>query len=76
MKRFLQHRSNRWGYDGWGVRVKGASRALNHTVCTTREEAREVRAEMEADLFTRTEVVKVKISVVVVPEARQNTESE
>lgn len=65
MKRFLDHRSNRFGYDGWALRIKGSQKPLDWSVCTTREEARELRREVfpELDFFDRTEVVKVKIDV-------------
>lgn len=66
MKQFLQHRSNRFGYDGWALKVVGAKRPWRWTVCTTRQEARELKLELEAqdpDLFRRLEVVKVTISV-------------
>lgn len=44
----------------------GAEKPLHWTVCTTRQEAREVKRDLETsdpDLFTRLEVVKVKIDV-------------
>ena len=66
MKQFLQHRSNRWGHDGWALKVVGAPSPLYWTVCTTRQEARELKHEPEArdpDLFRRVEVVKIKIRV-------------
>ena len=44
MKGFLRHRSRRWGYDGWALRMRGASRPLFWSVCTTRREARDLRA--------------------------------
>lgn len=68
MKRFLDHRSNRFGYDGWAVKVTKADSPMIWTVSTTREEARALRAEMDPDLFQSTEVVKVKITVKVVYE--------
>lgn len=63
VKRFLKHRSKRWTHDGWAVQVKGSKKPLPYTVCTTRAEARQVREEFLTDLFARTEVVKVKITV-------------
>jgi hypothetical protein len=65
MKRFLDHRSKRWGFDGWAIRIKGAMSPLDWSVCTTRQEARDLRKEAlpERDLFTRSEIVKVRISV-------------
>ena len=45
MKSFLDHRSKRWGYDGWALRVRDAACPILWTVCTTREEARELRRE-------------------------------
>lgn len=64
---FLQHRSRRWGYDGWALMMPGALRPLDWTVCTTREEVRELR-KLRGDLFERgAEIVKVKISVEALP---------
>jgi hypothetical protein len=63
MQDILQHRSKRRDLDGWAVRVTGAPSVLLSTVCTTREEARDIRRALTPDLFTRTKVVKVRISV-------------
>lgn len=63
MKSFLRHRSKRWNYDGWALRMPGATRPMPWSVCTTRQECRDLRRE-KADLFERgAEIVKVKISV-------------
>lgn len=63
MKGYLQHRSRRPCYDGWAARVKGASRPLESTTCTTREELRELLRERR-DLFALgVELVKVRIVV-------------
>jgi hypothetical protein len=71
MKAFLKHRSRRWGYDGWALKVKGAPRALDWTTSTTRREARELRLEVErldiaGSALRELEVVKVRVSVEVV----------
>lgn len=69
MQNFLQHRSNRRGYDAWCLRVVGNNKPLPHTACTTRKEAREIHREMlgtSPDLFRKMEIVKVKISLEVV----------
>ena len=71
MQGFLKHTSRRWGYDGWALKVKGASSPLIWTTSTTRREARELRPEVErldlADSALRElEVVKVRIKVEVV----------
>lgn len=67
MKRFLSHRSKRWAYDGWALRVIGAPSPLHWTTCTTRKEIRELKLELEksgdGDLFQKLEIVKVKINV-------------
>jgi|GEM_PF-4185270 lysozyme family protein len=65
MKRFLDYRSRRWGFDGWAIRIKGAKSPFDWSVCTTRQEARELRKEAlpERDLFSRSEIVKVRISL-------------
>lgn len=69
MKRLLTHRSNRWGYDGWALRVTGARMPLYHTVCTTRAETRELKNELSQqvpDLYNDLELVKIKINLEVV----------
>lgn len=67
MKRMLSGRARRWGYDGWALKVRGANIVLDWTTCTTRREARELRASEfpQGSLFdgSRIEVVKVKIEV-------------
>lgn len=63
MKSFLSHRSRRFGFDGWALRIKGASHVMLWTVCTTRAEVRKLR-QSRGDLFLDgAEVVKVKIIV-------------
>lgn len=47
MKRYLRHRSRRWGYDGWALRIVGAPLPLEWTVCTNRAETRELKRELE-----------------------------
>jgi hypothetical protein len=68
VKEFLRFRSRRWTHDGWAIKVKGAQHPLKWSVCTTREEARQLHKESypESDFFERTEVVKVRIFVEVV----------
>lgn len=71
MKKFLQWRSRRWGYDGWAVVMDGATRPLAWTTCTTREEVRELIDEHQ-DMFLRgCDIKKVKITVEVI-EDEQN----
>lgn len=66
MKAFLCHCSNRFGYDGWALRMRGDDGAIPWTVSTTRSECRALRRDRD-DLFERgAEIVKVKISVEVV----------
>lgn len=63
MKSFLRHRSNRWGHDGWALKMPGATSPLLWSVCTTRQECRDLRRE-KADMFERgAEIVKVRIRV-------------
>ena len=62
MKRFLDHCSRRFGYDGWALRVKGAEKPLEWSTCTTRAEARELRRD-KRDLITNLEIVKVRVNV-------------
>ena len=59
-------RSNRWGYDGWALRIDGAPEPLAWSLCRTREEVRELlRQRTKEGLFGRLAVsarpVKVKI---------------
>ena len=67
MKAFLrEHRSRRFGYDAWAVRVKGAPQPFDWTPCTTREEARQLKRQLQreiGELLHRLEVVKVRITV-------------
>ncbi len=72
MKKFIQMRSRRYGYDGWAVAVVGSPVVFDWTTSTTRKEARVVKRDME-DTFNRhgeqlldckLEVVKVKVQVV------------
>ena len=77
MKRFLsKYKASRWGYDGWAVKVEG--HVLGWSVCSTREEVREVAREYasrfgnedQLELFGRAklpEIVKVRINVQEVP---------
>lgn len=46
MKGFLQHRSKRWGHDGWAIFFADSpTLPLHWSVSTTREEARELLKE-------------------------------
>jgi len=62
VKAFLRHRSPRWGFDGWAIRIKGDQKPLAWTVSTTREEARDMRRE-RGNLLRDSEIVKVRIVV-------------
>lgn len=70
MKAFIREgRSRRHGFDGWALRVRGAAKPFDWTTSTTREEAREVRRDLEQEigsLLDRLEIVKVRITVEVV----------
>ena len=66
MKAFLKGKlSRRWSFDGWALKVKGVSKPMHWTACTTRKEARELKAELQAegDLFFNVEVVKIMVEV-------------
>lgn len=66
VKGYLQHRSRRFGFDGWAAQVRGASRPLEWTTCTTRAELRELLAERR-DLFALgVDMAKVRVELVVV----------
>ena len=67
MKRFLGARSRRRGYDGWALKVKKASQPLDWSVCTTREEARELRDEMfnSGRFCTDVQIEIVKVHLIV-----------
>jgi hypothetical protein len=68
MKRLLSNFSRRWGYDGWALRIRGSLCVMEWSTCTTRREVRELRKEIEADLFpAQLDIVKVKIGVSAVP---------
>ena len=50
MKRFLQQHMNREGsHDGWALKFRSGGAPLRHTVCTNRDEARQVKKEMEEE---------------------------
>jgi hypothetical protein len=66
MKQFLKHRSRKHGYDGWAFRVKGAKEPMAWSVCTTREELRDLKKTEGAWLRPDIKIVKVKIRVEVV----------
>lgn len=61
MKNILHWRSRRWGIDGWALKHKDSTCVWNHTVCTTRREARELKAQQLPDMRDQIEVVKVSI---------------
>lgn len=61
MKNILQGRSRRWGIDGWALKHKDGISVWRHTVCTTRREARELKAQQLPDMRDQIEVVKVSI---------------
>lgn len=64
MKAFLEHTAKRFGYDGWALKHKDAAKPLAWSVCTTRQEARDLLVEQKSGkLFQEFEVVKVKIHV-------------
>lgn len=65
MRELLKHRSRRWDYDGWALRLRGVQTPLAWSVCTTRQECRELLAE-RSDLADDFEVVKVRIKLEVV----------
>ena len=67
MKRFLGARSRRRGYDGWALKVKKASQPMDWSVCTTREEARELRNEFfnEEPFLTDIQIEIVKVHLIV-----------
>lgn len=63
VKGILQFFSRRNDFDGWAVAIKGKPDPLSETFSTIRKEARDMRDEMELDLFQRTEVVKVRVKL-------------
>ena len=69
MKRFLDAQSRRWGYDGWALKAKKASQPMDWSVCTTREEARELRNEFfnEEPFLTDIQIEIVKVRLIVEP---------
>lgn len=70
MKHFLRNcRARRFGYDGWALKLRATNcKPWAWTTSTTREEAREIKRELEAaDMFSQpVDVVKVRITVEVV----------
>lgn len=78
VKAFLRgNLSKRWGVDGWALIVKGAQEPWWWTTSTTRQEARELKAELErndTDFFRKLEVVKVNIEVTAIKTSGSNKE--
>ena len=70
MKNILHARSRRYGLDGWALKHKGNTHVWQNTVCTTRQEARELQAQQLPELRKQVTVVKVSIHVTQVQEAR------
>ena len=68
MKNILHARSSRWGLDGWALKHKGNKHVWQDTVCTTRQEARELKAQQLPELRKNVTVVKVSIHVTEVEE--------
>ena len=66
MKHFLRTgKSRRWGHDGWALMLPAASRPMDWTVSTTREEVREIWRELKKqDLaWQHLNIVKVRINI-------------
>lgn len=65
MKAFMRELcSRRSGFDAWALQVRGAPMPMRWTVSTTREEARELKRAIPADMFVGPlEVVKVRVLV-------------
>ena len=78
MKRFLsEFKAQRFGHDGWAIKLP-SGKILDWSVCTTRDECREVAKEFanrfrfgeQGELFAMDptpDVVKVRITVAEVP---------
>lgn len=67
MKRILDSCSKRINYDGWVLVIDGSDNPLSWSLCTTREELRELQKTLNPDLFSRTSIVKAKVNLQVVP---------
>jgi hypothetical protein len=68
MKNILHARSRRYGLDGWALKHKNDTHVWQDTVCTTRQEARELKAQQLPELRKNVTVVKVSIHVTEVEE--------
>ncbi len=76
MKSFLRSRSRRFGYDGWALMIDGATRVMEWTVSTTRQEVRDLLEE-KPDLFMYgCKIKKVKITVEIVDDEDDSDERE
>ena len=64
MKAYTEHRSRRRGYDGWALMHPEGLHPLSWSVCTTREEARELLDDQKAKgSLLEFRIVKVKVKV-------------
>lgn len=66
MKNILQSRSRRYGFDGWSLKHRDSAKPWSNAVCTTREEAREIKAQELPEMRRKLQVVKVRVVVEVV----------
>lgn len=62
MQSFLDHRSKRWGMDGWALFTPDSDKPLVWSVSTTREEVREL-VRKKPHLFGHCRIGKVRIKV-------------
>jgi hypothetical protein len=67
MKRILDARSRRQGFDGWVMCVKPPGHKVWHpldwTFCTTRKECRELTRPMQRNIFDKYQIKKAKLKV-------------
>lgn len=66
MKNILQATSRRYGFDGWALKHRGNGHPWTNSVCTTRQEARELKAQQLPEMRKQVEVVKVNVVIEVV----------
>ena len=67
MKRILDARSRRHGFDGWCMFVKPQNHTtwfpLDWTFCTTRKECRELTRTMQRNIFDKYAIKKARLKV-------------
>jgi hypothetical protein len=63
VREFLRHRARRYGYDGWAAQAKASGAIMPWSVCTSRDELRQLMREKRGWFPSGVRLVKVRITV-------------